>query len=173
MLKIISAFDLYGIWYQIMLKIMLKIINSSWYVDVGQETSKCCHIKIHGIWLFMVCEFRSLYDCGIWLFMVCEFHSFLYDSVAVLFNYSITKVSNLSCRVFIHDLAYKPWSTPKKIRIWYQVWFRLLHLGLKFHENEQYKVVNHGEGGGKCQGQIIRNFQRNRVEMQSSFCRGS
>ena len=149
MLKIISSFDLYGLWYQI----MLKIINSSWFVDVGQETSKWCHIKIHGIWLFMV----------------CEFHSFLYDSAIVLFNYSITKVSNLSCRVFIHDLAYKPWSTPKNIRIWYQVRFRLLNLGLKFHENEQYKVVNDGEGGSKCQGQIIRNFQRNRVEMQSSF----
>ena len=167
MLKIISAFDLYGIWYQI----MLKIINSSWHVDADEETSKCCLIKIHGMWLFMVCEFHSfLYDCGIWLFMVCEFHSFLYDFVVVLFNYSITKVSNLYSRVFIHDLAYKPRSTPKNIRIWSQVRFRLLNLGLKFHENEQYKVVNDGEGGSKCQDQIIRNFQRNRVEMQSSFC---
>jgi len=45
-----------------------------------------------------------------------------------------------------------------------------LNLGLKFHENEQYKVVNDGKGRSKCQGQIIKDFQRNRVEMQSAFC---
>ena len=39
-----------------------------------------------------------------------------------------------------------------------------MNLGLKFHENEQYKVLNDGEGRSNCQGQIIRNFLRNRVE---------